>query len=128
MSGCPSRTVIELLANKWTLLAICALKPGPLRFGEIRRRLEGVTQKMLTQTLRNMERDGLLTRTVYATAPPSVEYELTPLGSKVTRLMGLMRDWAEGHVGQVVAARSAYDKSQAPAPRTGMRHGAVIRA
>ena len=110
MRACPSRTVIELLSDKWTLLVICALGGGPQRFGELRRRIDGVTQKMLTQTLRALERDGFLTRTVYPTTPPSVEYELTKLGLSSLELLEHLRLWAERHVWEVLAAREAFDR------------------
>ena len=110
MRACPSRTVIDLLSDKWTLLVVCALGGGPQRFGELRRHIDGVTQKMLTQTLRALERDGFLTRTVYATTPPSVEYELTKLGLSSLELLDHLRQWAERHVWEVVAAREAFDR------------------
>ncbi|MDW6062074.1 helix-turn-helix domain-containing protein [Streptomyces sp. FXJ1.4098] len=83
-SDCPSRTVIEVIANKWALYVLAALRryERPLRFNELRRVLDGITQKMLTQTLRALERDGLVSRTVYPTVPPRVEYGLTPLASR----------------------------------------------
>src|ERR1044072_3659076 len=76
LRNCPCREVLDLLANKWTALAIGALEDGPRRFGELRRRLEGVSQKMLTPNLRELERDGLFTRTVYPVVPPRAGYEL----------------------------------------------------
>jgi DNA-binding HxlR family transcriptional regulator len=109
LRNCPSRTVLDLLSDKWTLLVISALAAGPMRFGALRRRLDGITQKMLTQTLRNLERDGLVNRTVYATMPPSVEYSLTRLGMSTTGLMDSIRAWAESHVSEVLVAREAYD-------------------
>lgn len=116
---CPSRSVIELLADKWTLLVIWSLGPGPMRFGELRREIEGVTQKMLTQSLRSLERDGLVTRTVYATTPPSVEYALTPLGDSITAVTGQMCRWAEVHMGDVMLARRDYDKAADPVAEAG---------
>lgn len=110
LRNCPSRTVLSLLSDKWTLLVICALAAQPMRFGELRRRLDGVTQKMLSQTLRALERDGLLTRTVFPTAPPSVEYALTDLGVGITSVVESVRAWAEGHVGEVLKARAGYDR------------------
>ena len=89
------------------MLVICALAGGPKRFGELRRRLDGITQKMLSQTLRSLERGGLVTRTVYATTPPSVEYALTELGTSTTKLLDDIRNWAETHVWEVVAARES---------------------
>ena len=117
--NCPSRTVLELLSDKWTLLVICRLAQAPQRFGELRRSIDGVTQKMLTQTLRSLERDGLVERTVFATAPPSVQYALTELGTSSTRLLDEIRQWSEIHVLQVMASREAYDK-RAAAPERGL--------
>lgn len=119
LRNCPSRTVLELLSDKWTLLVICCLAGGPQRFGELRRSVDGVTQKMLTQTLRSLERDGLVARTVFATAPPSVEYALTDLGESSTRLLDDIRQWAEAHVLQVMASREKYDRRSA-APERGL--------
>jgi DNA-binding HxlR family transcriptional regulator len=92
--GCPSRTVIEVLANKWALYVLGALRrhDRPLRFSELRRMLDGVSQKMLTQTLRALERDGLVSRTVYPTVPPRVEYALAPLGVEAGRLTSAHAD------------------------------------
>jgi DNA-binding HxlR family transcriptional regulator len=109
LRGCPSRTVLEVVANKWTHLVVCALRDGPKRFGEIRRRLEGVTQKMLTQTLRTLERDGLVTRTQYPTIPPRVDYELTDLGQDIVVLLDGVIRWSEDHVFEITAARARYD-------------------
>lgn len=98
-----------------------ALAGGPLRFGQLRRRLDGVTQKMLTQTLRNLERDGLVSRTVYPTIPPRVDYAVTTLGRDVTDLLTAVRVWSEQHINDVLAAREDYDERAArtPAPVTG---------
>ena len=110
LRGCASRTVLEVLANKWTNLVVCALRGGPLRFGQLRRQLEGVTQKMLTQTLRTLERDGLVTRTLYPTIPPRVDYELTDLGRNAAGLFDGLIEWAEQHVTEITAARDRYDQ------------------
>lgn len=125
LRNCPSRTVLELLSDKWTLLVICKLAAGPQRFGELRRSVEGVTQKMLTQTLRSLERDGLVVRTVFATAPPSVEYALTELGTSSTGLLDEIRHWAEAHVLQVLACRESFDQ-RAVAPEPGLPVTRVI--
>jgi len=115
LRNCASRTVIEVLANKWTCLLLGALADGPRRFGELRRRLDGITQKSLTQTLRNLERDGVVTRTVFPTIPPRVDYELTDLGRSVLVFTDGLRVWAEAHVDQIRSARTAYDdRAQAP--------------
>ncbi|MEO3785928.1 helix-turn-helix domain-containing protein [Actinocorallia sp. B10E7] len=120
LAQCPSRTVLSAIADKWTCLLVDALSDGPMRFGELRRRLDGITQKSLTQTLRDMERDGMLTRTVYPTIPPKVSYELTDLGRSVTRLMAGIKVWAEQHADEIVAARHLYDAraGQEPLPVT----------
>lgn len=108
-ANCPSRSVVDILSDKWAMLLLWSLARGPLRFGELRRRLGGVTQKMLTQTLRTLERNGLASRTVYATTPPSVEYALTPLGMSVSVVAEQMCVWAQAHFDDVLAARQDYD-------------------
>jgi DNA-binding HxlR family transcriptional regulator len=109
LAACPSRQILDVLANKWTMLTMGALSGGPMRFGELRRRLDGITQKMLTQTLRALERDGLVTRTIYPTIPPRVEYAATGLGQSVTALMHAIRSWSEENINAVLDARDAYD-------------------
>lgn len=106
---CPSRSVIQMLADKWTLLVVDSLSSGPMRFGELRRHVGGVTQKMLTQTLRLLERDGLVLRVVYPSSPPRVEYSLTPLGISITSVTGQMCQWAEDNMKPVLVARLEYD-------------------
>ena len=115
---CPSRAVLDLLANKWTTLVLCALSDGELRFGQLRRRVAGVTQKMLTQTLRGLERDGLVTRTVYPTTPPSVGYALTDLGHSAADLHDSIIAWAQTHAAEILAAREEHDEraSRKPSP------------
>jgi DNA-binding HxlR family transcriptional regulator len=113
LRSCPSRNVLEVLANKWTVLIVPALRGGTLRFGELRRRLDGITQKSLTQSLRGLERDGLLTRTFHPTIPPRVEYTLTPLGHNASDLLEAMRRWAEQHMAEILAARAAYQDREA---------------
>ncbi|MEM9795411.1 MAG: helix-turn-helix domain-containing protein [Pseudomonadota bacterium] len=93
--ACPSRDLFIRLAEKWTLLAIPALADGPLRFGALRRRLEGVTQKMLTQTLRKLEADGLVDRALYDEMPLRVEYSLTPKGRALLPHVAALKLWAE---------------------------------
>ena len=110
LANCPSRTVLVMLSDKWTLLLLGALSPGPKRFGQLHRRLDGITHKMLSQTLRTLVRDGLITRTVHDTMPPSVEYALTDLGSSATLLVDHIRDWAERYVEDVLTARMNYDQ------------------
>lgn len=115
---CPSRTVVEALANKWVLYVLGALRrhDRPMRFSELRRLLDGVTQKMLTQTLRALERDGLVHRTVYPTVPPRVEYGLTDLGVEAGRLTSAIGAWSVEHARQILAARQNFDNQAATAP------------
>lgn len=115
---CPSRTVVEMLANKWVLYVLGALRrhDRPMRFSELRRLLDGITQKMLTQTLRALERDGLVNRTVYPTVPPRVEYGLTELGVEAGRLTSAIGAWSVEHAQQVLAARQDFDDQAATAP------------
>ncbi|BFU41786.1 winged helix-turn-helix transcriptional regulator [Krasilnikovia sp. MM14-A1004] len=109
LRACPSRDVLEMIGSKWTVLIVPALREGPLRFGELRRRLDGITQKSLTHALRTLERDGLVTRTQYPTIPPRVEYALTDLGLRAVALLGGVRDWAEANLADVLDARAAFD-------------------
>jgi DNA-binding HxlR family transcriptional regulator len=98
-AACPCREMLDLLANKWSALAIGALDGGPLRFGELRARLGGISPKVLSATLRRLEDHDLLTRTVFAEVPPRVEYALTPLGVSAGAPLAHLRDWVEEHVG-----------------------------
>jgi DNA-binding HxlR family transcriptional regulator len=116
-ADCPSRTVLAVLANKWALYVLDALRGGPRRFNELRRVLDGVTQKMLTQTLRALERDGLVRREVYPTVPLRVEYSLTELGVGAGCLTAAIGDWSRQHAHEIVAARAAYDQHADAPPR-----------
>lgn len=113
LSQCASRTVLNALADKWTCLLVDALQEGPVRFGVLRRKLDGITQKSLTQALRRMERDGVVIRSVYPTIPPRVDYELSDLGRSVVTLMSGIKHWSEVHVEEIVLARSHYDERAA---------------
>ena len=106
---CPTRVVLDRIGDKWTVLVIGSLVDGSLRFSELRARIGGVAPKVLTQTLRAMERDGLLTRTVHAQVPPRVDYELTPLGASLTGPIATLTDWAETHLTQILGSRDSYD-------------------
>lgn len=103
---CPSHTVLEMLASKWVYLVVCALRKGRLRNGELARKLEGITPKMLTQTLRVLERDGLVRREIFPVIPPRVEYELTELGQNLAGLLTQIRSWAEQHAPDIKDARA----------------------
>lgn len=114
LAECPSRQLLDRISDKWVALVLAALgSDGPMRYSELARRLAGVSQKMLTQTLRSLERDGLLTRTVTPTVPVTVTYELTDLGLSLQQLMHGLKDWAESHMGEVLDHRSAYDARDA---------------
>jgi DNA-binding HxlR family transcriptional regulator len=108
-AACPTRQVVGRIGDKWSLLALYALAPGTLRFSELRTRVEGVSQKMLTQTLRALERDGLAERRVYAAVPPKVEYSLTPLGKSLAKEIVGIRTWAYAHMDAITAAREEFD-------------------
>ncbi|MFD9794927.1 winged helix-turn-helix transcriptional regulator [Streptomyces sp. NPDC059070] len=92
---CPCRDVLDMLANKWSALAIGALEDGPVRFGALQRELQGISPKVLTQTLRRLQEAGLVSRTVYPAVPPHVEYALTDLGRSAAEPLARMREWAE---------------------------------
>jgi len=110
LEACPSRQLLGRLSDKWVALTVAALhEGGTQRYSELSRRIAGVSQKMLTQTLRSLERDGLVTRTVTPTVPVTVEYALTPLGDSLQELMLGVKHWAESHMTEVHAARERYD-------------------
>ncbi|GIH74544.1 winged helix-turn-helix transcriptional regulator [Planobispora longispora] len=104
---CPTRLVLDRIGDKWSVLVVLGLRDGPRRFTELRTMIGGVTPKVLTQTLRAMAADGLLTRHVFAEVPPRVEYELTPLGQSLQAPIRAVTDWAEEHVNEVMAARES---------------------
>jgi DNA-binding HxlR family transcriptional regulator len=107
---CPSRLILDRVADKWTALIIGILAQSQRRrFNELRRMVGGISQKMLTQTLRDLERDGLVTRTIYAEIPPRVEYELTPLGRTLCEPLGSLTQWAHDHIDEVKRAQEKFD-------------------
>lgn len=107
--NCPSRQVLDRIGDTWSVLVVISLAQGPQRYTELARRIDGVSPKMLTQTLRALERDGLISRTVHAVVPPRVDYALTKLGQSLLDLVGALESWAQTHMGDVLAARSDYD-------------------
>lgn len=109
LSECASHNLLDQISNKWVTLVISALDGGPKRYSDLARAIPGVSQKMLTQTLRIIERDGLVTRTVTAAVPVRVDYELTDLGRSLHALLGKVKCWAEEHMDFVYLARAAYD-------------------
>jgi DNA-binding HxlR family transcriptional regulator len=117
LAACPSHKMLERISGKWVTLILsalgsgpdCAGDPNPMRYSELSRLLAGVSQKMLTQTLRSLERDGLVSRTVTPTVPVTVYYELTELGLSLHHMMRGLKIWAEVHIDEVVTNRTAYD-------------------
>jgi DNA-binding HxlR family transcriptional regulator len=109
MRTCPSRTSLAHIANKWTAMVMIVLGAGRMRFGDIRKAVDGISGKVLTDTLRVLERDGIVERHVYAEVPPRVEYELTALGRTLYAPLQALGIWAEEYIDEVLVAREAYD-------------------
>lgn len=113
--GCEVRHILDRVADKWSLLVIALLERRSLRFSELRRQIDGVSQRMLTVTLRQLERDGLVKRTVHPVVPPRVDYELTPLGATLHSTIRSLVVWTEEHQSEIAAARAEYDERADPA-------------
>jgi DNA-binding HxlR family transcriptional regulator len=111
-SDCASREALDLIADKWTALVIRVLSTGTKRHSELRRGIDGISQKMLTQTLRTLEADGLVDRKIHPVVPPMVEYSLTPLGRSLTEPLEAICRWAEKHVPEIKAARARSRKAK----------------
>ncbi|MFE6996403.1 winged helix-turn-helix transcriptional regulator [Microbacterium sp. NPDC057659] len=109
---CEVRQILDRIADKWSLLVIALLDTRSMRFGELGREIHGVSKRMLTVTLRNLERDGLVHRTIYAEVPPRVEYRLTTMGSTLHRTVQTLVDWTEEHQDQIAYARESFDRAQ----------------
>ena len=109
--GCPTHQLLDRLSDKWVSLVVAALSNGPMRYSDLSRKIAGVSPKMLTQTLRALERDGILSRTVTPSVPVRVDYALTPLGSSLAALLTAVKTWAETHIEEVHEARERYDTS-----------------
>lgn len=117
-AACPvAREILNRIGDKWSVFVITELGRGPRRFSELRRAVEGISQRMLTLTVRNLERDGLLSRTVFASVPPRVDYALTPLGRTLLKTLRALAEWAERHREDVHAARTRFDARKAPLQR-----------
>jgi DNA-binding HxlR family transcriptional regulator len=108
-SNCPTRKVLDRVADKWAVLVLGLLIEGPIRFNRLRRAVEGISQKMLSQTLKSLERDGLVSRKAFATVPVTVEYAITPLGQTLATTLDALRVWAETHMEEVTANQQRYD-------------------
>ena len=107
--NCPSRQLLDRIGDAWSVLIVASLADGAMRYTELSHRISGISPKMLTQTLRALERDGLVTRTVYPVVPPRVDYALTSLGRSLLSLVEALQEWAEKHIADVIEARHAYD-------------------
>ena len=115
---CPARLVLDRIGDKWAMLIINRLfAEGPLRFNELRRQIGGISQKMLSQTLKNLERDGLITRKVIATVPVTVEYSVTPLGQGLAGIVSQLTNWAEDNLTPILNARARFGLGSAAAHR-----------
>jgi DNA-binding HxlR family transcriptional regulator len=124
--GCPTRQVLDRIADKWTVMIVARLAQRTMRFGALERDISGIAQKMLAQTLRGLERDGLVARKVYAEVPPRVEYSLTPLGETLVQVLVQIKQWAEGNIESVLAAQRAYDQA-GEAPPQPPAAGRIVR-
>ena len=107
--ACPIRDVLDRVGDKWSSLILLSLKPGAKRFGVLRREIEDISQRMLTETLRNLQRDGFISRKVIPATPPQVEYALTPLGQSLQGTLGVLADWSKLNHDAIRVARAAYD-------------------
>jgi DNA-binding HxlR family transcriptional regulator len=113
LAACPSRMVMDRISDKWVGLLLAALADGPQRYSQLSRRVAGVSPKMLTQTLRGLERDGLVERTVYPTVPVTVEYRLTALGHSLAAAVSVIKAWAYENIEELERARDRYDRAAA---------------
>lgn len=126
-AACPTRLMLNRIADKWTVLVLGLLETETKRFSTLQRQIGGISQKMLTQTLRGLERDGLIARTVYPEVPPRVEYAITPLGKTLVGLLAALRVWSETHIDEVQEAQNRYDKAEQQALSEETKGMRVIR-
>ena len=108
-AACPTRLVLDRIADKWAVLLLGLLAKEPMRFNQLKREVEGISQKMLSQSLKNLERDGLVSRKATPTVPVTVEYSITPLGETLSATVDPLRVWAENHIEQVLTSQRRYD-------------------
>lgn len=111
--NCPTRLLLDHIADKWASLILNKLAGGPIRFNELRRQIEGISTKVLSQALKQLERDGLISRKAFATVPVTVEYSITPLGVTLGEKLILITNWAEENIESVIAAQQRYDERRA---------------
>jgi len=114
--ACRARAILHRIGDKWAIYVVANLADGPRRFTELHRSIDGIASRMLTVTLRGLERDGIVTRTVHAVVPPRVDYELTPLGRTLLDTIGQLVAWADTHADEIEAAQGAYDARACPPP------------
>jgi DNA-binding HxlR family transcriptional regulator len=114
---CQWREVVDLIGDKWTVMILRVLCHKQLRYSEVHRQVEGISQKVLTASLRSLERDGIVKRTIYPVIPPKVEYELTPLGYSVFDVVDALRSWSVEHLDAIQTARAAYDGQKVVLPK-----------
>ena len=107
--NCPTRLVLDRIADKWTILVVSSLETETKRFGELKKEIDGISQKMLTKTLKGMERDGLIKRKAYPTIPPKVEYSLTDLGVTLVEMLQNIQFWAENNIEQIIKSQNKFD-------------------
>ena len=112
-ADCPTRQILDRVGDKWAVLILLLLRDDTKRFNQLRRAIEGISQKMLSQVLKSLERDGLIRRRVIATVPVTVEYSMTPLGTTLAAAVDPLRDWAEKNLKDVLAAQRRFDAQQA---------------
>jgi len=111
-SACPTRQILDRVGDKWAVLILLLVRNEPMRFNALRRTIEGISQKMLSQVLKSLERDGLIRRRVIATVPVTVEYSITPLGATLADAVDPLRDWAEKNLKEVLSAQRRYDAAR----------------
>jgi DNA-binding HxlR family transcriptional regulator len=111
-ANCPTRQILDRVGDKWAVLILLLLREEPMRFNQLRRAIEGISQKMLSQVLKSLDRDGLIRRRAIATVPVTVEYSITQLGSTLAAAVDPLRDWAEQNLKDVLAAQRRYDAQQ----------------
>jgi len=109
---CAWREVVDIIGDKWSVMILHTICNSQMRYSEIHRQIPGISQKVLTTSLRQLERDGIIKRTIYPVVPPKVEYELTPLGKSVFEVIESLRTWSIAHLDEIDAARKTYDKAQ----------------
>jgi DNA-binding HxlR family transcriptional regulator len=127
-AACPTRQILDRVGDKWAVLILLLLRDEALRFNALRRTIEGISQKMLSQVLKSLERDGLIRRRATPTVPVTVEYSITPLGATLAAAVDPLRDWAEGNLKEVLAAQRRYDAQHTSVAADALSSGSLPRA